>query len=218
MKDHIMFDNPVINFLNFVGKLLLLNFMWVICSIPIITIGASTSAMYTVMFKVVKDTDIFIIKDFFVAFGKNFIKSTVIWLFTLLLLVASVYYIMGGIVLSGSMKTILMIISIIGAVIISTIMIYSYSLIAYFNNTIKNYILNSIYLPFFSPLKFIGLVIIWIAPILAFLAYPSYRAVIVILLITIGFALQGFASAKIFVKLYEKLTPPDSTQNDTMTE
>ena len=48
-------DNGVTRFLGKVADFMFLNLLWIVCSIPIITIGASTTAMYSVMLKIVVD-------------------------------------------------------------------------------------------------------------------------------------------------------------------
>jgi len=60
-----------------------LNLLWFICSIPIVTIGASTTALYYVSFKIVKDEDNSLTRLFFRAFRENFRQATVLWLILL---------------------------------------------------------------------------------------------------------------------------------------
>ena len=40
------YDNPVWRFIGKLGDLIILNVLWLITSIPIVTIGASTTALY----------------------------------------------------------------------------------------------------------------------------------------------------------------------------
>ena len=80
-----LFDNPIMNAIGRIADFIILNVLWVICSIPIITIGASTTALYTVMLKIVKNEEGYIARDFFKAFRENFKQSTAIWLVFLLL-------------------------------------------------------------------------------------------------------------------------------------
>ena len=72
-------DNPVISGMSRIFDMMCLNVLWLVCSLPIFTIGASTTAMYTVMLKVVKNEEGYIVKGFFKAFKENFKKSTIIW-------------------------------------------------------------------------------------------------------------------------------------------
>lgn len=65
--------------------LLVGNILWFIFSIPIFTIGSSTTALYYVMSKSVSGNEVKIISSFWKSFKINFKQSTLIWI-TLLLL------------------------------------------------------------------------------------------------------------------------------------
>ena len=73
-------DNVVTRGLGKVADFMILNVLWIICSIPIVTIGAATTAMYSVMLRLVKDEEGYIVKGFFKAFKENFKQSTIMWL------------------------------------------------------------------------------------------------------------------------------------------
>lgn len=62
-----------------------LNLLWIICSIPIFTIGASTSALYSVTLKIARNEDVIIHRQFFKSFRENFRQATVLWLILLVL-------------------------------------------------------------------------------------------------------------------------------------
>ena len=64
----------------FLGQLIALNLLWIVCSLPVITAGASITALYSVMFKIIKKEEGYIIKSFLKAFRQNFKQSTIIWL------------------------------------------------------------------------------------------------------------------------------------------
>ncbi|MCR5546454.1 MAG: YesL family protein [Lachnospiraceae bacterium] len=81
------YDNPFIRFLNKVTDLLLLNILFIVCCLPIFTIGASISALYSVSLYSVRYGDGYVWKNFFAAFKKNFKQATLAWLVMLLALV-----------------------------------------------------------------------------------------------------------------------------------
>ena len=54
--------------------------LWFLCSIPIITIGASTTAMYSVTLHLVFDDTSGIAQTFFSSFRRNFGRATVVFL------------------------------------------------------------------------------------------------------------------------------------------
>jgi uncharacterized membrane protein YesL len=76
-------DNVVARGLGRLLDFVMLNIVFLICSLPIITIGASVTAMYTVMLKMVRNEEGYIVKGFFQAFKENFKMSTKAWLIIL---------------------------------------------------------------------------------------------------------------------------------------
>lgn len=61
-----------------------LSILWLICSLPIITIGASTSALYSITLKYVRNEEGYLTASFFTAFRQNLKQGTAIWLILLL--------------------------------------------------------------------------------------------------------------------------------------
>ena len=74
-----------------IGDIIVVNILFIICSIPIFTIGASMSAMYYTLLKKQRTGETGgIIKLFFKGFKDNFKKSTIAWL--LFMLIAFVFH------------------------------------------------------------------------------------------------------------------------------
>lgn len=78
-----MSDSPVVAFLNKMTDLILLNACWIICSLPIVTMGASTTAMYYVCIISIRQGDGYVIRRFFQSFFRNFKQATLLWLIVL---------------------------------------------------------------------------------------------------------------------------------------
>ena len=76
-------DNFVVRALNKMTDILVLNILFVLCSLPIFTIGASLSAMYTVNLRSIRYGDGYVVRTFFTAFKRNFKQSTAAWLIVL---------------------------------------------------------------------------------------------------------------------------------------
>ena len=75
------YDNPVWRFVGRIWDLFILNLLWVVCSIPIVTFGASTTAMYYCTLKIAKDRDSGgMFTMFFHSFKDNIRQSTIIWI------------------------------------------------------------------------------------------------------------------------------------------
>ena len=77
------YDNPIWRFMGKFCDILILNVLWIVLSIPIVTIGASTTAVYYVTLKLVRDEEGPTIRSFFKSFKENFKQSTAIWLILL---------------------------------------------------------------------------------------------------------------------------------------
>ena len=64
-------DSPLMKFLSRMTDILWLNILTVVCSIPIITAGASFTALHYVCLKMVRDEEGYITKTFFRSFKEN---------------------------------------------------------------------------------------------------------------------------------------------------
>ena len=142
------YDNPVWRFIGKFWDILILNILWVICSIPIITIGPSTTAMYYVTMKLARDDDGYTFRSFFKSFKENFKQAIAIWLIFLVvgvLLAFDVYYFIK-IVPSSSLRTV-MISMFFGFIFVWLSMFtYVFPLQARFYNPVKRTIFNSFFM------------------------------------------------------------------------
>ena len=84
------YDGPVTTFLMKLGDCILLSILWVLFSLPIVTIGASTTALYHAVRKVLREDMNGIWAFFWEGFRENFKQSTVIWLIAMV-----VFYVLG---------------------------------------------------------------------------------------------------------------------------
>lgn len=71
-------DHIIYHILDISGKLILCNILWVLCSIPFLTIGASTTALYYSVVKSLRRDGAPLTRSFFHAFRENFRQSTVV--------------------------------------------------------------------------------------------------------------------------------------------
>lgn len=60
-----------------------LNLLWLICSVPLVTAGAATSALYDVTLRIAREEEPPLTRQFFKAFRENFRQATVLWLILL---------------------------------------------------------------------------------------------------------------------------------------
>lgn len=89
-------DNVVFRFLGTVGYIWWLHVLWLLCSLPVITIGASTTALIYSCMKL-HNKEGYVTRNFFHSFRENFIQSTILYI---LFLIAGALLLMD-LVLSG---------------------------------------------------------------------------------------------------------------------
>lgn len=73
-------DNPVMRFLSKVFDVMLLSAIWGLFCLPIVTIGASTTAMYYATVKVIRRERGYVFQEFWKSFKMNFLQGTLCWI------------------------------------------------------------------------------------------------------------------------------------------
>ncbi|MDE7324167.1 MAG: YesL family protein [Lachnospiraceae bacterium] len=82
-------DNVVFRFLGTVGYIWWLHILWLLCSLPLITVGASTTALIYSCMKL-HNKEGYATRNFFRSFRENFIQSTILYV---------IFLIIGGLLL-----------------------------------------------------------------------------------------------------------------------
>lgn len=80
--------SPTGKAMSFIGRMwdyVLVGLYWLIASLPLVTVGAASAALYTVVFRMLNQEDDRILSEFVTAFKDNFRQGTVLWLLQLLL-------------------------------------------------------------------------------------------------------------------------------------
>lgn len=136
-------DSPLYRFMFKALDVLKLNFMWLLFSLPIITIGASTVAAMSVALKMTDDEEGYIGRSFVKAFKENWKQGTLLWIIT----VIAVYAIYLDFQLFEAVEgnpIVFLIVGMVSIAIVIVALIYSYPLLARYENTLFNTIQNSI--------------------------------------------------------------------------
>ncbi len=193
-------DGPFYKALCYVTDFVLIVFLWLICCIPIITIGASTTALYSIGMRLHEERERYIVKDFFKTFRSNFKQSTGAFLIQCLvgiILALDLYFWwvmelpVRGIMLG---VTLLM----LAAYLISNL--YLYPLIAKFNNSLLAQIKNS----FLFPLLYLPHTVAMIGLVgLLFYMYAS-GSLQTTFIIFIGIPFVLFFYSKLFSMIFTK--------------
>ena len=74
------YGGPVAEFIDLLIDAMLVGLLWVLTSLAVVTVGASSSAAYYVMMRRVSHREYSIVKDYFTAFKGNFVSSALMFL------------------------------------------------------------------------------------------------------------------------------------------
>lgn len=196
-------DSPFMNFLNKVADIMILNILVLLCSLPIVTMGASITAGYYIAFKMVKNEESYIVRGFFKSFKENFRQSTIMWFIMLAVagLLAADFKIMTD---SGIDFAQWMVIAVLTVTILLAMgAVYIFPMQARFSNTIKNTIRNS-YLMALShiPSTFV-FIVSFAAPVALLYFVPQALPLIFLLAFGLMIYLKSILYLKVF-KPYEE--------------
>ena len=200
-----LLDNPIMHCIGRIADFIVLNLLWVVCSIPIITIGASTTALYTVMLKVVKNEEGYIARGFLKAFKENFKQSTLLWFVFLSLGVICILDIFALRVMPHKAAGMLQIVFLIVEALLVCGAVYAFALQARFVNTVKNTLKNALILIFARLPYTVLIMVITIGPVIA--TFLTIRTILIgfTLWFFIGVSLTAWMNSILLMHLFQKL-------------
>ncbi len=73
-------DSPVMRFLGRIGDIIILNLIFVVTALPVVTVGMALSALYTVAMKLARGEDPSVLREYIRAFWRNRKPATICWL------------------------------------------------------------------------------------------------------------------------------------------
>lgn len=207
MSNFFNMDSPLMLFLSRICDLMILNIMCIVCCIPIVTAGASITALYTITLKMVKGEEAYIFNGFLKAFKENFKQSTIIWL--IMALAGALIYTdyRASAFLPENVSNIFRIL--IGALVIFYLMIlvYIFPYTARFENNLKNIFKNSLLISILNlPWTFVIIVFPAALVFITFLTTVTlaYGSMIWVLL---GFSSVAYLNSIILRKVFAKYEP-----------
>ena len=141
-------DGPVLQFINKIVYSVYLNILWFICCIPIVTIGASTTALFYVTLKISKNEEGSITKAFFHSFKENLRQGTVIWLILLAfgIILGIDGYVLYHMRFENVFWTLCTAVFCVAAAAYAIILMYIFPLLARFDNTIGAMFKNALFI------------------------------------------------------------------------
>ena len=180
------------------------NLLFVLCSIPIFTIGPALTALYHCMLRSVKGNLNGAARTFFRSFKENFFQSLAAWLLFLLLLLILLLNIRFLSFQGTDISQVLLYLSEAAAVFLVIGGLYIFPVIAAFSNTLKNLVKNSYIFAFMHFPSTLLLAVITILPI--FMTYQdlSLLPLYACCWFFFGFGLTALINSHILYRFFKK--------------
>ena len=204
-------DGPVMRLFSAVSDLLLLNFCFMICCVPIFTIGASMSALYAVTLD--KTNEASVISRFFSAFRRNFKQATLAWLLVLavVIILAVEFYLLS--IVEVPFGFLIMVALLIVSFLVIGTTLYLFPLIGHFENTLKNTIKNAALLGVSMFPRTMLMIFIWCFPFWMFLIDTELFVRSMLPWMLVGFAVTAKLNSGILRKIFMKIAPEEESKN-----
>lgn len=200
-------DNPVMQFISKIFDLVVLNLIFILGCVPVVTIGASISSLYYVSLKLVRGEDPYIWQNYWKAFRQNFKQSTIVWLLTLLIfaVLGMDFYIINSkdTVLFAAVRVCLWMV----CIFLAGMFLYVFPIISHFVCTlaqaVKNAALMTVgHLPF-------TVLLLALHGIVLYLCTRSVKsfALVIVLSGICGFSTVAYTACIIFDRIFKRYEP-----------
>ena len=201
-------DSKFMRAMSTLGDLLVLNLVFLVCCVPLVTIGPAVAALYTAAFRIVRDTGGRPVKMFFQAFRQNLRRGIGLWLLLLLVGAAVALDIWLFATFAGALRFLVVPFGILLVLVLFTAG-YAFPLLSQFDDTVKGTIKNALFLSVGYLPRTIAITVLNVFPF-ALLLWNT------LLFLECGFIwvfLYFAAAACLNAKLLEKVFTPYWEQN-----
>lgn len=186
------YDGPIYHFLEKISDVTMLHLIWFLCSLPIITLGATTTALYGVALARKEGNTAPVVGLYLSYFRKHWKRGTemmILLCMSVILILINLYY--WNYIGSGMIATIMGMLCTALLVPIGFVMIYGFaSLIIYEDLSVIQVIKKSLYTAYAHPFSTVKLVLFWMLAI--WFNLSTLFANVLFLLVGFGFFVRGF--------------------------
>lgn len=199
------YDGPLMRALIYIGELILLNLLFVLCCLPIITVGAAVTALYSVSFHSLNGTGSHVCRSFLSAFRANFKSATLQWL--IMLAVAALLYVDFCIITQTDFagKAAVEVAFVCILTLYVPTLVFLFPIQAYFDNTVLRTLKNAVALGLAKLPQSLLLLVLNGFPLIFLYCNITVFFRILPLWLLIGFSATAQLSARLFRRIFRKL-------------
>ena len=212
MSGFFSIDSPLMRTMSKVADLMILNLLVIVTCIPVITIGASLSAMHYVLIKINRNEGTSVAVMFFKSFKENFAQATILWFINIAGLFLFAYDVYIFFFANNTLPVLVLIFVLAVGVLFVMTSMYFYPLQARFINPVPKTVRNAFFVMVLNFPKSVLTVLIYMIPI-GLLILTTYFIPIVFLF---GISVPGFFAVKLYSKVFAKIEPKEEEVTEDM--
>jgi len=205
MKSIFSIDSPIVQKLSFFFDFMMINMIYILCCVPIVTIGAARAALFTCG-NLWAEKDDAGVMAFLRAFFKNLKTATPVWLVMLLagLFLAWDVFLLrsNSLPLEWLLWVVLVVVGFFYVVVSSQL----FQMVSHYNCTVKQYIKNAMLVGIAHPLCLVVNIGLAILPYFAFFYNFTVFLQLTLVWILGFFSFQGYLSGLMSKKFYARIT------------
>ena len=206
MKQQNKLKDSLLGFLQNLFDLTVLNWLWLLCCLPVVTVGPATCGLYAVTLKLARGESVSPVKDFFRGFRENLKSGVLLGLGAILLLIAAAGDIWLALQLTGSFRSLYLAVAMMVSVIFLILITYTFALQAMFDSPLKTQVVNAFKLAVVAPGKTLLLWLILLIPVLAALVLPPVAVgMLGFLYIIVGISGPVYGASHILRHIFDRV-------------
>lgn len=201
-------DAPFWQFMSTLARFTVLNVLFVISCVPVVTIGPAIAALYSTVFAYVDHDDVSLHQEYLRRFKREFVKG---FLSSLMFMALAALIIFGFVFWNQVQSDVAyagLVVLIVATAFVVLSFEYYYPLQARFENTFARTWKNSLILPWAAFAHTLIVIVIDVSFLAIFFFVPFVRAISVI----VGFSWIAYAKSLVFLKAFDKFSDPQKAQ------
>ncbi len=199
-------DNPFMQFLARVGELIILNFIFILCCIPVVTAGAAGAALQKCVQAILFEEDEPISRVYIRAFRENFKQATLIWVLVLFFLGAmgANAFLLSTFFVGNTVKLFGAVLLFLTAAVLCVVSVL-FPLLVRYENKLLDHVKNAMILAVIKLPRALAMTAINLFPVIvAWFSLDVLYATMVFWLV-IGFAFASYMSAYLMQKPFAEI-------------
>ncbi len=191
--------------INRIVDLIVLNVIFVLTCLPVITIGSACVSMYQLTIKMIKNEESYIVQSYVKGIKDNFKKSTIFWgcLLILLIVLSVDFFIVCS--FAKPIRQILLTLLISVFLILMMVVSYVFPLMAKFENSLKNTLKNAFIISMSKIAHTVVIVGINVLPVIMFFCVEKMRIYIINYYVILGFSLSAYINSYFLRDVFKKV-------------